>query len=127
MAILVIAVSVSLLFAFLATQNTFPVTLQAGGYFLRGIPLYIVVLGSLLFGIALSWFLSMFGWIGSAMTISQKERVIKDKNKNVERLEARIQDLEVENAKLKENKRHEEIERPGTPLIRKFRNIGSVS
>ena len=46
--------------AFFATQNTQAISITVANYPLTGIPLYLIVLGSLLLGFLVSWILSFF-------------------------------------------------------------------
>jgi len=100
MTLLITAVLFAFGFAYLATQNTLGVTLNAGGYIFPNIPVYIVVLGSLLVGLFLAWFLSSIGWVSSFMTIRHKDSKIKQTENQITKLEKRVQELELENAEL---------------------------
>lgn len=100
MTLLITAVLFGLGFAYLATQNTLGVTLNAGGYMFPNIPVYIVVLGSLLVGLFLAWFFSSIGWVSSFMTIRHKDSKIKQTENQIAKLENRVQELELENAEL---------------------------
>lgn len=129
MSLLIAAVLFGLGFAYLATQNTTGVTLQAGGYALIGIPLYLVVLGSLLVGLFMAFFMSSVGWISSAMTIRGKENRIRQTEGEADTLRQQIHKLELENSRLKgehkivEREDHDdEVVTPRRNFFDRFRN-----
>lgn len=89
------------LVAYFATQNPQTTTVTLANYPLTDVPLYIVVLFSLLMGIGVSWFLSLFGTISSFFTIKKKETKIKQGNREITILTKRVHALELENERLK--------------------------
>lgn len=100
MLVLAVVVIFGLLFAYLSTQNTALVTIRVADLTWT-LPLYFIALASLFLGVAISWMLSLVDWISSALTIHSKEQHIKEKNEELENLQQRIHQLELENAKLK--------------------------
>lgn len=92
--------------AFFATQNTQTVSVTLANYPISGIPLYLIVLGSLLLGFVVSWILSFFGVISSALKLHGKESTIKDANKQISELTKRVHQLELENERLKAESGH---------------------
>ena len=88
-------------FAYFATQNTQHVTINLFNYTFANVPLYAIVLGALLIGVFISWIISFFGSISNSLTISGKNSKINARNKEIEKLNARIHDLELENENLK--------------------------
>ena len=92
--------------AFFATQNTQAISITFANYSLNGIPLYIIVLISLLLGFAVSWIISLFDIISSAFKIRGKESTIKDANKQISELTKRVHQLELENERLKAESGH---------------------
>lgn len=112
-------------FAYLATQNTAGVVLYVGNYMWGGVPLYVIALGSLLFGIFISWVFSLFDWAASSLTLHGKESTIKKAAQEVDALQQKIHELELENARLcakDKDIRHDidaaEEEKPGNFLHR---------
>jgi uncharacterized integral membrane protein len=87
--------------AYFATQNTQPTSITLLSYPVSGIPLYMVVLGSLLLGFVVSWVINLVDVISSALKIHGKENKIKDANKEITELNKRIHQLELENERLK--------------------------
>ena len=101
MAILLAAVALGLGFAYFAVQNPQIVTVQLGQFLVYELPLYIVALGSLFVGLALSWILSFVNEVGTAFTLSGKEREIKKTHDYALELERKVRELEYENRVLK--------------------------
>ena len=101
MATLIITVLLGLAMAFFATQNTRPITLNLFNNELTNIPTYIVVIGTLLVGLLLSWIISLVNDIANGMTMRGKESKIRDYKKENAELTRRNHQLELENTKLK--------------------------
>ncbi len=92
--------------AFFATQNTQTISITLASYPLTGIPLYLIVLGSLLLGFLVSWVINLVGVISSAFKIHGKENTIKDANKQISELTKKVHQLELENERLKAESGH---------------------
>lgn len=86
--------------ALFATQNTQGVSITLAGYTFTDLPMYLIVLGTLLIGIVISWIISLAGSISSLLTIHGKESAIKETKKELTDLTKRIHELELENTKL---------------------------
>lgn len=93
--------------AFFATQNAQQVSVTLANYELTSVPMYVVVLASLLLGISTAWIISLVGSISSTLTIHGKDTKIKESKKEIADLIKRIHQLELENEKLKA-----ELDRP---------------
>lgn len=100
MGILIAAILFGLGFTLLSLQNTAVVTLHAGGYMFF-VPVFLLVLGSLLVGLFIAWFLSAIGWISSAFTMHAKDTQIRRTEGEVNSLQKRIHELEIENSRLR--------------------------
>jgi putative membrane protein len=98
---LIVILLVGSLVAFFATQNTQTTTVTLANYPLTDVPIYMIVLISLVLGIGVSWFLSLFGSISSFFTLKNKETKIKAGNREITALTKRIHTLELENERLK--------------------------
>ena len=96
--ILLIAGSV---IAFLSLQNTMLVSLNFLDYTIPNIPLYYVIIGSMLVGLLLSYVIYLAHSILTAITLHSKDRKIMSEKKEVAELTKRIHQLELENAKIK--------------------------
>jgi len=92
--------------AFFATQNTQTVSIILANYPLTDIPLYLIVLVSLLLGFIVSWIISLVDVISSALKIHGRESTIKDANKQISELTKRAHQLELENERLKGESGH---------------------
>lgn len=88
-------------FAYFATQNTQLVSVNVFHYTYPNIPLYVVVLAALLIGIVISLVISFFGFISTTLKIFGKDSKIKQSSKEIDILNKRIHDLELENENLK--------------------------
>jgi cell division protein FtsL len=60
-----------------------------------------VVLAALLIGIIISLIISFFGFISTTLKIFGKDNTIKKSSKEIDNLNKRIRDLELENENLK--------------------------
>lgn len=107
----------SLSVAYFATQNTGNVHILIGNYLFRDIPLYVIVVGSLLIGIFVSWLISLVDSFSSFFILHGKDHEIKRMQKIINTLQEKNHDLEVENTHLQlkgslENSSEEVEERP---------------
>jgi hypothetical protein len=86
--------------AFFATQNTGLSHILLGGYLLKDIPVYVIVIASLLLGIFVSWLLSIADKFSTFFTIHGKESEIKRMQKEINDLRHENRVLETENNRL---------------------------
>ncbi|MBI2264434.1 MAG: DUF1049 domain-containing protein [Armatimonadetes bacterium] len=100
MLILILGAVFGLLVAYFAVQNTAPVAIILAGYE-STVPLYFVVIGSLLIGLLLSWITSLAESLSSFFTIHGKDSAIKEARKEIGELAIRIHELELENTRLR--------------------------
>lgn len=98
---LIIILLSGIVVAVFATQNVQPVAITFLNYQVTSIPMYVIVLVALLFGIFISWLISMVGSISSFLTIRGKDKKINDGKKEATDLTKRIHQLELENERLK--------------------------
>jgi len=68
------------------------------------IPLFYVIIGSLLLGLSLAYFISLVNSVFVAFTMRGKDNKIKKTKIEVVELTKKIRQLELENEKLKNNK-----------------------
>lgn len=104
MIILFFAIVFGLGLAFFATQNTNSVTLTIASITLSDIPLWGIVIASLLAGLILASYFNVLSIITSALKLHGKDAAIKGADKTISSLKKEIQDLKVENASLKSKK-----------------------
>lgn len=97
--------------AFFATQNAGPVDLHLGKYNLASVPLYWVVLGSVLATLIFSWVMFLMNSISSSFVLHGRNNSLKKLEKENEKLTEKIHKLEIDNARIqeKQEKRVEEV------------------
>ena len=100
---LILASILGVIFAVFATQNTGLVTITFLNNFLFQLPLYLIVLGSLLTGFIISWMFSLGEWANASLKIHNKNSELSSANKEVEDLKNKIHNLELENNSLRNN------------------------
>jgi len=97
---LIILLIFGLLLAYFATQNVQMVSVTLANSKLSDIPMYLVVIVSLLIGIILSWLISLPGAVSSSLAIFNKNKAITTGKKDAVDLNKRIKQLEQDNEKL---------------------------
>ncbi len=102
MEVIILAVIVGLGIGYFATQNTNLISLYFGPYVAPEIPLYFVVIGSLLLGLLLAWIFSLVNSLTSKIALHGKENRIKEDERTIAELTKEIHQLELENTRLKE-------------------------
>ena len=95
------AVTLGIVFAIFATQNTSSVTLNFGNYILPSMPIYLVVLIPLLIGLLLALFFHINKDLSQGLTINEQKDEIKNLKKSLAEITKSAHQLEIENAKLK--------------------------
>lgn len=85
--------------AFFATQNAGPVDLRLSTLQLTGIPLYWIVLGSVLITLVFSWIMLLIDSISSSFALHGRDNAVKKLKKDNEVLVKKVHQLEVENAR----------------------------
>ncbi len=88
-------------FAYLSKDNLSPVTLHVAHYTFADIPLFYVIVGSLLIGLVLSYIVQLLGSITTAWVLRGNRNKIKSSQNEILELTKRIHQLELENEKLK--------------------------
>ncbi|MDO8340830.1 MAG: lipopolysaccharide assembly protein LapA domain-containing protein [Candidatus Woesebacteria bacterium] len=81
-----------------------PVSVNLGMYVFNDIPLFYVIVGSLLIGLILSYVLYLVHVVSTSFKLSGKNREIKKDKDEVLELTKRVHQLELENEKLKHSK-----------------------
>ena len=96
----IIFIILALTFGYFATQNTQTIAVTLANQTLPNVPLYIILGVTLLIGLAFSWIISLFDSLASALKIRGKDHKIKDAKNTIHEMTRRINQLELENAKL---------------------------
>ena len=91
------------IFAAAALQNTQYVTLHFQNY-VTSVPLYLVAIASMLVGVIVTATIALVGALSSSLSMFGKDIHIKSTENALQRLENKIHDLEIENARLKGTK-----------------------
>lgn len=103
-----LAVIVTIIFAiavaFFATLNTSSVVINIPSYSMS-VPLYFVVLSSILLGFIFAWILHLMDAFNSFFTMRGKNRAIKKEKKTNTELTNKIRDLEIEKNRLETEKK----------------------
>ncbi len=103
MLILILFLVVGSVMVYLAQNNLMLLTLHLWKYVFSGIPLFYVIIGSLLTGLGLAYLSYLVSSIFTGFTIRGKDKKIKQgKSENID-LTKQIHQLELENERLKNN------------------------
>jgi lipopolysaccharide assembly protein A len=103
MFILIFLLVVGALMVYLAQNNLTAVSLHLGSYIFSDIPLFYIIIGSLLVGLGLAYLMSLVNSIFTAFTMHGKDNKIKQGKSDIVDLTKRIHQLELENERLKNN------------------------
>jgi len=90
-----------ILVSFFTLQNTSPVTLNIAGLTFADVPLFLVILASLLIGFLISGIISGLNSVSSSFQLMGKDQTINSAQAEIENLKNRIHQLELENSNLK--------------------------
>ena len=77
--------------SFFAGQNTLPVTIHLSNYQLTSVPLYVVIVVSMLVGFIISWLVSLVETLFNVFVIRGKDSAIKESQIKVDKLHDKIQ------------------------------------
>ena len=88
---------------YLAQNNLMLVSLHLGTYVFSGIPLFYIIIGSLLTGLGLAYLVYLVNSIFTAFTMHRKDNKIKQTKSEIVDLTKQIHQLELENERLKNN------------------------
>lgn len=130
MFVLIILVIFGLGMAFFATQNTETINLTVGNFYTGGFPLYVIVIGSMLLGILISWLISLMNALTASVRMRRINTQIRNANRTIDELSKKNTELLKENAYLKreqeealtEDDKEEQIEEEPIPRPRIFQH-----
>lgn len=88
---------------YLAQNNLMLTTVSLGPYVFSNIPLFYVIIGSLLTGLGLAYLIYLFNSIFTAFALRGKDNKIKQTKSEIVGLTKQIHQLELENERLKNN------------------------
>ena len=101
MLVLILLLVVGSILVYISKYNFMPVSVNLGPYVLSNIPLFYVIVGSLLIGLVLSYVFYLVKAISTSFTLRGKDNEIKKDKGEVLELTKRVHQLELENEKLK--------------------------
>lgn len=111
MLILILFLVIGSMLAYVSKSNLMPVSVHLGQYVLSDVPLFYVIICSLVLGLVLSYVIYVIHDIATSWTLRGKVNEIK-KGKDVAlELTKRVHQLELENEKLKHNSTSEPEDR----------------
>ncbi|AKM83140.1 hypothetical protein A2422_03835 [Candidatus Woesebacteria bacterium RIFOXYC1_FULL_31_51] len=89
---------------YISKFNFMPVSVNLGMYVFKDIPLFYVIVSSLLIGLVLSYILYLVHVVSTSLKLRGKNKEIKKDKDEVLELTKRVHQLELENEKLKHSK-----------------------
>lgn len=104
---LILLVIVALSFGYFSTQNTLTIPLTFGPYTLTGTPLFLVIGIALLLGLLLAWITHSLSSLSTALNLREQAKIIGEQEANLHALTKRVNELQLENATLKGELKHE--------------------
>lgn len=106
---LILILLISGVFVYVAQNNLVPVTLHLGPTIVTNIPLFYVIIGSLLTGLIVAYLIHLVNTIFITFSMHGKDTKIKEGKSEIADLTKRVHQLEIENEKLKD---HSILEEP---------------
>ena len=101
MLILILLLVIGSVLVYISKFNFAPVTVNLGVYIFSNIPLFYVIVASLLTGLVLSYLVYVIHAISVSFKLRGKDKEIKKDKDEVLELTKRVHQLELENEKLK--------------------------
>lgn len=103
MLILILLLVFGVIMVYLAQYNLALVTLRFGTYEFSNIPLFYIIICSILIGLGLAYLIYLFNSIFAAFSMRGKDNKIKEGKSEIVDLTKQIHQLELENERLKNN------------------------
>lgn len=103
MLVLILFLIVGSVLVYISKFNFVPVTVNLGFYTFTNIPLFYVIVASVIFGLVLSYFVYLIRSISTFFTMRGKNKEIKENKEEVLELTKNVHKLELENEKQKNN------------------------
>lgn len=101
MLVLILLLVVGTALVYISKFNFTPVSLNLGYFVVSDIPLFYVIVGSVMVGLLLSYILYLVHAISASLAIRAKENEIRKEKAEVLELTKRVHQLELENEKIK--------------------------
>ena len=97
-------------FALFAAQNTQTADIYISQYTIPDVPVFLLVLISLLIGLFLAWLMHIISDVSSKMTIKEHKKELKELNNKIAEVTKEVHKLELENTKYKSKLGEEEFD-----------------
>jgi uncharacterized integral membrane protein len=107
MLILILFLIIGSALVYISKYNFIPVTVNLGLHTFSNIPLFYVIVASIIFGLVLSYLVYLVHAISTSFTIRGKNKEIKKEKDEVLELTKNVHQLELENEKQKNSKNAE--------------------
>jgi uncharacterized integral membrane protein len=107
MLVLILLLVVGSVLVYISKFNFAPVTVNLGFYTFSNIPLFYVIVASVIFGLVLSYFVYLVRSISTSFTMRGKNKEIKENKEEVLELTKNVHQLELANEKQKNNTKPE--------------------
>lgn len=107
MLVLILLLVIGSVLVYISKFNFTPVTINLGFYIFPNIPLFYVIVASVVFGLVLSYFVYLIRSISTSFTMRGKNKEIKKEKEEVLELTKNVHKLELENEKQKNDKNAE--------------------
>lgn len=101
MLILILLLVIGSILVYISKFNFMPVTVNLGVYTISDVPLFYVIVGSLVFGLVLSYLVYLVNSISTSLKFRGKDHEIKQNKDEVLELTKQVHQLELENEKIK--------------------------
>jgi lipopolysaccharide assembly protein A len=110
MLMLILLLIIGSLLVYLSQYNFELVSLNLGFYMFSEIPLFYVIVGSLLTGLLLAYIFHLVYAISNSLVLRGKSKELKKNKNEVLELTKRVHQLEIENEKLKQHSDEEPVD-----------------
>lgn len=101
MLVLILLLVVGSILVFISKYNFMLVSVNLGAYVISDVPLFYVIVTSVVFGLILSYLIHIFQSISTSFTLRSKNNEIKKGNDEILELTKRVHQLELENEKVR--------------------------
>lgn len=101
MLVLILLLVVGSILVYVSKYNFMPVDVNLGAYMFSNVPLFYVIVGSVVFGLVLSYLVYLVSSISTSFTLRGKNNEIKKDKDEILELTKRVHQLELENEKIK--------------------------
>jgi len=101
MLVLILFLIIGSILVYISKYNFTPVSVNLGVLVVSDIPLFYVIVGSILFGLILSYLAYLVHSVSNSFTIRGKDKEIKKNKDEVLELTKNVHQLELENEKIK--------------------------